>query len=452
MPIQGRPIFPGRSLNLPVALILVLLAIVTPAVAADRPNVVILLADDLGVGDLSRNGSPIRTPSLDRLADEGVSMSQFYASANVCTPSRAGLLTGRYAIRMGLAWQVLEADSTHGLPPEELTLAELLGDAGYRTALVGKWHLGHGAPYWPTRHGFDSFFGIPYSNDMSPLALYRGDRVVEDPVNQARLTRRFTDEAVAFIRDAAGAAPFFLYLAYSAPHIPLAVTPDRAGRSPAGRYGDVVEELDDSVGEVLAALQETGQTDNTLVVFTSDNGAWFEGSNGPFRNMKGLPWDGGYRVPLLARLPGVLPAGVRSDALSMNIDLLPTIGALTGVDLPPGLELDGRNVLPAWRGEGASPHELLVLFQDEDVAALRTPRWKYLVRAYYRHNYVAYDRFEPALGFAYPQLYDMKEPFPERYSRADEHPDIVRALEAELSRARATFEPMRTRPPRPALP
>lgn len=418
---------------------------------AAAPNVVLLLADDLGVGDLSMNGSPIRTPNIDQLARQGAYLTQFYASANVCTPSRAGLLTGRYAIRMGLAHKVVESDSTHGLPDGELTLAELLRGAGYATALVGKWHLGHQAQFWPTAHGFQYFYGLLYSNDMQPLAVYRAKEVVDRTVDQRQLTRQLTREGVEFIQQNAR-QPFFLYLAYTAPHIPLAASSEWSGRSAAGLYGDVVEELDWSVGEILDAIDEAGVADRTLVLFTSDNGAWFEGSNSPFRDGKGLPLDGGYRVPLVARLPGVIPPGVRSDAIAMNIDVLPTVSTVTAVSLPSSLSLDGRDILPLLKGGARTPHEQLILFQNEDVGAVRTERWKFLLRTWYRENYVAFDRFEQGLGFEYPQLYDMTLDQPERYSVADRHPEVVREMEKAVRLARAEFEPLRTRPPPQVVP
>lgn len=439
----------NRWFAAPIVLAVICVLHCPPLTAADvdpvRPNVVVLLADDLGSGDLGMNGSPISTPNLDRLAAEGAYLTEFYASANVCTPSRAGLLTGRYAIRMGLAYKVIEATSTHGLPQEELTLAELLREAGYATAIVGKWHLGHQPRFWPTEQGFDRFYGIPYSNDMQPLAVYRNHDKIEEPVDQARLTRRFTDQAVRFVEENAD-RPFFLYLAYTAPHIPLAVTAERSGVSAAGLYGDVVEELDSSVGEVLDAVENAAIADRTLVIFMSDNGAWFEGSNGGFRDMKGLSWEGGYRVPMMARLPGVIPAGTRSAAIAMNIDILPTVGAITGVAVPDDIDLDGRNILPVLQGGSESPHDMLVLFQDEDVGALRTQRWKFLLRAWYRNNYVAFDRFREGLGFAYPLLFDMQAEHPERYSQASRHPAVVDVMEAAARRARAEFDALRAHP------
>jgi uncharacterized sulfatase len=410
--------------------------------ASPRPNIILILADDLGIGDVSLHGSAIRTPNIDRLAREGARLTHFYSSANVCTPSRAGLLTGRYAIRSGLAQGVVEADSVHGLPQRETTLAELLEAEGYRTAVIGKWHLGHAPEFWPTRHGFDYYFGLPYSNDMKGVALYRGEEKIEEPVEQSTLTQRYTAEAERFI-EADPETPFFLYLAHTFPHIPLHASDDFRGKSDAGLYGDTVEELDWSVGRVLALLDEKQLSGDTLVFFTSDNGAWFEGSNGEFRDMKGQSWDGGYRVPLFARWPGRIESGTVSDAIAMNIDILPTVAAVLGIEH--GLELDGRDIWSLLQGGSISPHEALYLFNNEDIAAVRAPRWKYLVLGHWRSYYVAFEDFGPAVGFDYPLLFDMREAWPERFSRAADHPEVLREMKRLLESGRAQFERFRTR-------
>jgi uncharacterized sulfatase len=410
------------------------------------PNIIIVLADDLGYGDLSISGNQlIATPHLDRMAGEGVRLTSFYASANVCTPSRAGLLTGRYPIRTGLAYKVIEADHTHGLPQEEITLAELLKDNGYRTAAIGKWHLGHMPDYWPTAHGFDYFYGLPYSNDMQPLALYRDRLKIEEPVDQRTLTERYTAEAIQFIEQNKD-GPFLVYLPHTMPHIPLYVSGTFEGRSRAGLYGDVVETLDWSMGELFAALKRLGLDDNTLVIFTSDNGPFFEGSSGDWRQGKGTTWEGGYRVPLIARWPGRIPPGTVSDAISMNIDILPTLAALVGAPLPIDHGFDGRNIWDLFQGSSDTPHEFLYFFNNEDIAAVRTQQWKLVLRAYYRTSLVAFDTIEEALGFSYPLLFDMTTPHPERYSQARDNPDALATLEAYLARGRTEFEPLRTRP------
>ena len=426
----------------------VLIFIVATPVSANankNPNIIIILADDLGVGDLGMNGSPIRTPNIDKLAKEGAYLSNFYASANVCSPSRAGLLTGRYPIRMGLADNVIEPDSKHGLPSTETTLAELLKDNGYKNALIGKWHLGHTREHWPTRHGFDYFYGLLYSNDMTPLALYRDEKIIEQPVNQTTLTQRYTKEAIDFINSNKG-RPFLIYLAHTFPHIPLYASKNFKGKSAAGIYGDSVEELDWSVGEVIKTLEQQNLDKNTLVFFTSDNGAWFEGSNAAYRDMKGLTWEGAYRVPLIAWWPGQIQAGTVSSGISMNIDILPTILTLVDNHSSDIEALDGRNIWPLLQGDKNSPHEALYLFNNEDIAAVRTQDWKYIVRAYYKTRYIAFERIKEKMGFAYELLFDMREDRPERYSQAENRPDVLKQMMSKLQQGRDTFEPMRSKP------
>ncbi|MFT5350214.1 MAG: arylsulfatase A [Planctomycetota bacterium] len=413
--------------------------------ASDRPNIIIILADDLGIGDLSINGSPIRTPNIDRLAKEGAYLNNFYASANVCSPSRAGLLTGRYPIRMGMADSVIEPDSTHGLPKSETTLPEILKFNGYQNVLIGKWHLGHTAEYWPTEHGFDYFYGLPYSNDMTPLALYRGEQIIEQPVNQSTLTQGYTKEALDFI-DTNKEQPFFIFLSHTFPHIPLYASAKFKGKSTAGIYGDAVEELDWSVGEVIKALKKHNLSKNTLVLFTSDNGAWFEGNNGAFRDMKGLTWEGAYRVPLIAWWPGNVKPGTLSSGISMNIDILPTISALIHHRSEDSRPLDGRDIWSLLQGSNTSPHETLYLFNNEDISALRTQDWKYITRAYYKTNYIAFDRIKEKMGFDYELLFDMRSDMPERYSQAENRPEIVKQMITMLEQGREIFEPLRSGP------
>ena len=271
------------------------------------PNIVLILADDLGYGDVGVYGAElIETPNLDRLAGEGIRLTNFYASGNVCSPSRAGLLTGRYAIRDGLANRTITAEDTRGLPAGTTTIAGLLQRGGYRTALIGKWHLGHHTQVQqPNAHGFDVFYGLLQPNDAEQ-PLYRDTMAIDEPVDQGSLTRRFTEEAVSFIENNAR-QPFFLFLSHSAPHIPLVASPAFAGTSRAGAYGDVVQELDWSVGEVLDAVQRNDLADDTVIIFTSDNGPFPEGGTGGLRGGKGTAWDGGYRVPFIASWPGPYP-------------------------------------------------------------------------------------------------------------------------------------------------
>ncbi len=333
-----------------------------PGVATQPPNIVVILADDLGYGDLGSYGHPtIATPNLDRMAALGMKFTQYYAGSSVCSPSRAALLTGRYPIRSGLT-RVLEPRSTGGIPSDEITLAEVLKTAGYATACVGKWHLGWQPKYLPTNHGFDSYFGIPYSNDMSPATqpgnpvfsaapptpLIRGlEATNSDEPDQRMLTRRYTEEAVGFLRQHAGRRPFFLYLAHTMPHVPVSASALFDGKSRRGRYGDAVEELDWSCGQIASALTELGIERDTLVIFTSDNGPWLSkredgGSAGPFREGKVSTWEGGFRAPLIARWPGKIATGVTTPAFATAMDLFATCTALAGRSPLPRRPADRR--------------------------------------------------------------------------------------------------------------
>jgi arylsulfatase A len=402
------------------------------------PNVIVVLADDLGWGDLAVQGSAlIATPNLDRLARQGVRMTDFYASANICTPSRAGLMTGRYPIRTGLAHEVIQPPDTNGLPLAEVTIAEAL-KPDYATALVGKWHLGHVAPYWPpTGQGFDLFFGLPYSHDMKPLGLFESGRGVEltrENVDFPRLTERFFERGRRFIADNRQ-RPFLLVLALTAPHLELFPHPDHAGHSKAAAYGDVVEEIDVQVGRLVEHLRRLSLDRNTVVIVTSDNGPWFEGSAGPMRDRKGgSGWDGGYRVPFIAWAPGRLPAGRVSREIAMNIDLLPTLAALAGK--PPPAQLDGADLTGLLTRGAKSPHDELVLFNNEQVAAIRTDRWKYVARSYYRGlNYPFASRYGAL-------LFDVRADPSETYNLAAQHPEVLKEMGGRFERAKARFEPL----------
>jgi len=417
--------------------------------ATHRPNIILIVADDLGFGDVGAGStSRIKTPNLDRLAESGMTLTSFYSSANVCTPSRTGILTGRYAIRAGLAWKVLGPNDTRGLSADEITISSLMKGAGYTTAAVGKWHLGDQPEYHPFRHGFDHFFGVEYSNDMRPFALFDGEEEIEQPVDQSTLTARYTARAIEFIKHNA-TRPFFLYLPHTFPHIPLYASDDFAGRSKAGLYGDVVEEIDWSTGEIIATLRKLGILENTLVIFTSDNGPWFEGSTGPARGRKGGTFGGGFRVPFIASWPGQIPAESVSGEMGMNIDLLPTMAEAAGIDLPEDLELDGRSLLPILGGQGAADNRYLYFFDNEDVVAIRDRRWKLVTHSYYRTMLAPLELAGPAYGHPGPYLllFDMEDPEPERYSLARDNPEVVERLWAELKRARTGFGVMRTQPP-----
>lgn len=384
----------------------------------DLPNVIVILADDLGYGDLgSYGGEVIKTPKLDRMAHEGIRLTNAYASSSNCTPSRAGLLTGRYPVRTGMAHQVLFVEDTHGLPLEETTIAEMLKPRGYQTAIIGKWHLGHTPTFWPGNHGFDYYYGLPYSNNQSPLALYRNQQKIEEPVVQGTLTERYTQEAIQFIERHQD-QPFFIFLSHTAPHVPLFVSERFEGRSKGSLYGDVVETLDWSTGEILAALDRLGLDQNTLVIFTSDNGPYQGGSTAGLRGTKGTPWEGGYRVPFIARWPGQIPAGNSNDVISMNIDLLPTIRAITSAELPDDIVIDGKNLMPMLTGKQETVHEKLYFFADERIAAVRTQHWKTVLLARYR----GINRWLPEHDVRL--LFNMDEDPYERYSLAAHREDI----------------------------
>jgi len=409
-------------LKLFTAMLLLAVSFCSPLILADeqrnQPNVIVILTDDLGYGDLGSYGSEtIKTPNLDRMADEGVRLTNAYSSSPNCTPSRAGLLTGRYPVRTGMAHQVLFIEDTHGLPLEEVTIAEMLKPMGYQTAIIGKWHLGHTPAYWPTNHGFDYYYGLPYSNNLLPLALYRNLQKIEEPVEQATLTERYTQEAIQFIERHQD-KPFFIYLAHTFPHVPLSVSDKFEGHSKAALYGDVVETLDWSTGEILAALDRLGLSKNTLVIFTSDNGPYQGGSTGGLRGTKGTPWEGGYRVPFIARWPGRIPSGVTIDSISMNIDILPTIRTLTGAGLPDDLVIDGKNLMPVLTGKQQLVHEKLYIFADEQIAAVRTQHWKTVLLARYR----GINRWLPDHDVRL--LFNMDNDPYERYSLASHREDI----------------------------
>lgn len=411
--------------------------------SAPRTNFVVIYVDDLGYGDIEPTGGRIiRTPKLSLMAQQGVTLTDYYAPANLCTPSRAAYFTGRYPIRTGLGTGVIMQNDQRGLSRSEVTIAEALQPA-YRTALIGKWHLGNpGTPAWPPNlHGFDLFYGIPYSHDMLPLQLYEIDRQGARlaGVDHPQLQQQFAARAERFLEDNRS-NPFYLTLALSSPHLPAYPPPEFVGRSAAGVYGDVVEELDAIVGRIMAKLEQLGLSQSTMVVFTSDNGPWFEGSSGGLRDRKGgAGFDGASRVPFLAIQPGTIPAGVQSSSIAMGIDFLPTLCAMAGMASPAGVELDGRDISQMLCNGAASPHEQLLLFNDEDVVAVRTQRWKYVSTVYYRNFLV------PMEGRGYPQLYDM-ESGNEDYSVASLHPQVAQEMEGRLLAARNRFGPLKTGP------
>lgn len=377
------------------------------AFASDRPSVVLIYCDDLGYADIGAFGAKnIRTPNLDKLAAQGRAFTNFHVAQPVCSASRAALLTGCYPNRVGIHG-ALGPGARHGIAAGETTMAEMLRERGYATACVGKWHLGHRPEFLPTRHGFDRYFGLPYSNDMWPhhpeakkgtypaLPLIRDLKTFDpdvSPETQATLTGRYTDEAVDFI-NASKDRPYFLYLAHSMPHVPLFAGKSHAGKSGKGVFTDVIEEIDASTGRILETLDRSGRANDTIVIFTSDNGPWLSygdhaGSAGPFREGKGTTWEGGIRVPCLMRWPGKLPAGTRSNAMAMTIDLLPTLAAWTGAKAP-GEGIDGKDIGPLLEGRAGAknPHDgYAYYYENNQLQAVSSGdgRWKLVLPHAYR--------------------------------------------------------------------
>ena len=356
-------------------------ALCTSVSAAAQPNIVIIVADDLGYGGLSCFGQTnYRTPHLDGMAAEGARLLHFNCPASFCAPTRASLLTGRYPFRCSMTANPAPdgGDVSHKLhlPESEVLLPQLLKQAGYVTGMIGKWHLGHVEPRWlPTHRGFDSYFGIPYSNDMRPVALFEGDQRVEYPVIQADLTKRYTERALAFI-DRHQREPFFLYLAHAMPHKPLAASEAFYKKSDAGLYADTVIELDWGIGLVLAKLKELNLDEKTLVIFTSDNGATFGGSTGGLRGMKGSNYEGGYRVPMIARWPGHIPAGHSSKEPAVMMDLFATTLKVASIKPSADRVIDGRDILPLLTSDARSPHQGIFGHKQSQLSCVRDARWK----------------------------------------------------------------------------
>ncbi len=354
--------------------------------AAERPNIILIFADDLGYGDVGcfNKECPFKTPNLDRMAAEGARLTSFYVPTPYCAPSRGTILTGRYPFRHSVVRNPSPdaGQSNFGLPQSEVTIAELLKTAGYATAAYGKWHLGHKRQWLPRTQGFDEYFGILYSNDMFPVQLIRDETVAEYPVVQASLTERYTQHALRFIERNKD-QPFFIYLPHAMPHKPLAAsdnfyTPETRG----DLYADVIAELDASIGKVLDKVKQLSLDKKTLVIFTSDNGPWYGGSTGGLRGMKGKTWEGGLRVPMIARMPGVIPSGIASDAPAATIDILPTICQLAGVAQPDDRVIDGRDMMPQLKDADApSPHDAIFGMQGSSLATIRSGKWKLHVRS-----------------------------------------------------------------------
>lgn len=348
--------------------------------SAEQPNIIVIFADDLGYGDIGSYGSQtIKTPNIDRMAAEGIQFDQFYSASPVCTPSRAALLTGRYPIRDGIHG-VFHPESYQGLDPQEVTIAEMLKDANYATGLVGKWHLGHHEKYMPWNQGFDEFFGVPYSNDMGGLYYFRNQEIQYEDIDQRYMTKTYTEEAIRFI-DKHREHPFFLYLAHNMPHVPLYASPEFEGKSEGGLYGDVVEEMDWSVGQILERLEQLDLADNTLVIFTSDNGPWrlmgdHGGSAGELREGKQYTFEGGMRVPAVAYWPRSIAPGTRPEGIATMMDWLPTFANITGARLPRDRPIDGKDITGLLTGQGEREDQELFYYMNGELRAYRSGDWK----------------------------------------------------------------------------
>jgi arylsulfatase A len=443
----GIPVMTGRWI-----LAVLALSVSSRALAADTeppPNFIVIFADDMGYGDLGCFGHPtIATPELDRLATEGQRWTDFYAAASICTPSRAALMTGRLPIRSGMchdSTRVLFPDSSGGLPPEEVTMAELLKELGYATACIGKWHLGHLPQYMPTSQGFDSYFGIPFANSMNQvkdapsgmmayrhprpeywdLPLVRDLEQIERPADQTTITKRYTEEALRFIR-ANYDRPFYCYLAHTMPHVPLFASEEFQGRSRRGLYGDAVEEIDWGVGQIVQTLRELGIEERTLLVFTSDNGPWLgyyeqAGSAGLLRGDKGSTWEGGMREPTVFSWPGTIKPGVIRQ-MGSTLDILPTCVKLAGGELPVGLVLDGVDLSPVLLGTGESPRDTMFYYRGTKVFAVRHGEYK----AHFTTQ-TGYGGDEP-VSHDPPLLCHLGHDPGELYDVAADHPEIIAEL------------------------
>ena len=449
------------------------------AAASRRPNFVVIFADDLGYGDLACFGSQTnKTPYLDRMAQEGARFTDFYVPMPFCAPSRSSMLTGRYPFRTGVTSNPAPDSGVNdiGLPADEITIAEALRPLGYASMAIGKWHLGHVPQFLPRTQGFDEYYGILYSNDMRPVQIVHNEKVAVYPVVQGLITKDYTQRALRFLEQKKD-RPFFLYLPHAMPHKPLAASEDfYTPQTPADLYADVIAELDWSVGQILARLKQLGLEENTLVIFTSDNGPWFGGSTSGLRGMKGANWDGGIRVPMIARWPGRIPAGRVCREVAGVIDFFPTLVGLAGGKLPTDRVIDGKDIFPLMTTEGAkSPHEAIFAMSGPELRVVRSGRWKLHVRAPAPGGAYLEDAskwvdprgpdgitliapFEQARPNQYPgvrtgepakpmMLFDLENDPSEQHDVAAQHPDVVARLKAYFDKMEAEAKAV-ARPPR----
>ncbi|QDT47754.1 Arylsulfatase [Symmachiella dynata] len=421
------------------------------------PNVVIIFTDDQGYADVGCFGAEgFETPHLDRMAAEGMRFTNFYVAQAVCGASRAALLTGCYPNRIGM----LGAPShrtKHGIHDDELLIPELLKQRDYATAIYGKWHLGHHEQFLPPNHGFDDYYGLPYSNDMwpnhptagahyPPLPLIAGTKTIEQNPDQTQLTTAYTQHAVKFINQNKD-RPFFLYVPHSMPHVPLFVSDKYKDKTAQGRYGDVISEIDWSVGQILEAINKNGLDDNTLVIFTSDNGPWLSygnhgGSAGPLREGKGTTWEGGVREPCIMRWPGKIPAGTVCDELAATIDILPTLAGLTKTELPKH-PIDGKDIWPLMSGEknAKTPHEAYYYYWGKHLQAIRSGQWKLHFPHEFRSLTGSPGKDGQPNGYTVGKtemaLYDLANDIGETTDVKDQHPEVVARLKKLADAARS---------------
>ncbi len=402
------------------------------------PNIVFMICDDLGHGDLACYGSDLSTPNIDRMAAEGLRCAHHDSAHPLCSASRAAVLTGRYAPRSNVP-NVYFPQDTGGMDLDESTIANVLKARNYRTMAIGKWHLGHTPKYLPTNRGFDGYFGVPYSVDMHPLPLIENTKVIEPHTDRNLLTPRYTKKALEFI-ESGGDKPFFLYLAFSYPHIPIHASARFRGKSRHGIYGDTVMEIDWSVGEIMRAVKRQHQDDNTLFIFTSDHGPWFQGSPGELRERKGSTYEGGVRVPMVARWQGVIPEGRVLEEWTSHLDFLPTFASLSGAPLP-SKPLDGMNASSLLTGRQEKLDRGVILyFQGWDLQCARWGDWKLHIA---RYNtpwfYPAPPGGRHTIRLATPELYNIAEDPMECYDVASRNPRIVAKILAEVEGQLGSF-------------
>lgn len=417
-----------------------------------KPNIVLVMADDLGYGDLESYGHPLnRTENLSKMADEGMRFTSFYSSASTCTPARASLLTGRYPLRVGLP-RVIYPESDKGLPGYEVTIAEILKEVGYKTKCVGKWHLGQNRQeFLPTFQGFDEYYGLITSNDMMapwvqtevPLELYRNDQPLDTTWEQSQLTAAYTEEAVDFINKNAGKeSPFFLYLPYNMPHVPIEASDTFKGSSQSGRYGDVINEIDWSMGQILAAIKKSGIEENTIVLFLSDNGPWNYMSSRMFAEDIVKPWDagttgllrggkinsyeGGFRVPMIIKWPATISPGSISSETITIMDLLPTLASVAGAKTPSDRIIDGVDFSTLFEGnENYNRNTDFYYFEKEYLEAIRSGPWKLRIAPFQGPD-------NPMNKYLEPELFNLNLDPSERINQANKHPEIVSELKEKM--------------------